>query len=466
MDDVIDAPVSPTPQGLMEEARRLRTSAGEEKSRLDSQVADLDKQREAARATSRQHSQEAQAGFAKAAGEMGTAMAGGPEQVAMPDPHLPPAINPKEANTFVFGMLAMTALATKGGRGNMQMAMAGLAGALQGYKQGAIDKAKEAQAQFEREFRTAMEKQKEANKKYDEIIKSKNMSLNMQLKMIGIQAAADGDEELYLTAKRGEYDKAYKLITQKETMATKLEGEAAKMNKALQAKAAKMGGGSAGGAHGGDATLDDSTLQKMAEQYLAGDRSVFQNLGRGAQSATNVVRLRKMVEKVATERGMSGEQIAKAIAGFEATKSAQRTVGTRLANIEVAASEAYKFADLAADAAAKVPRTNFVPLNKLIQKVQEGTASPEQARFVVANRSLITAYGQVVARSSARTVHDTQEMEKMLETADGHDAYLARIDQLKKEIEVARQAPKEVRENLMKDEGGAGKTINFADLPP
>src|SRR5690606_6718593 len=63
--------------------------------------------------------------------------------------------------------------------------------------------------------------------------------------------------------------------------------------------------GGTGASGTGEPTIDDETLTAMAEQYLAGDKSVFQNLGRGAQGATNVVALRKRVAEVAKEAGMT-----------------------------------------------------------------------------------------------------------------------------------------------------------------
>lgn len=58
-----------------------------------------------------------------------------------------------------------------------------------------------------------------------------------------------------------------------------------------------------------EAILDDQTTAAMASQYLAGDRTVMQNLGRGAQGATNVVKLRNEIYKQAQGSGLNGRDI-------------------------------------------------------------------------------------------------------------------------------------------------------------
>ena len=102
----------------------------------------------------------------------------------------------------------------------------------------------------------------------------------------------------------------------------------------------------AGGAgRGARSPLDDETLTSMAERYLAGDRSVFQNLGRGAQGAANVVALRQRVTQVADEAGMSPDQIALVQNEFKAWVRRGVALGTRSANFGLAEKEAYAMAD-------------------------------------------------------------------------------------------------------------------------
>ncbi len=206
----------------------------------------------------------------------------------------------------------------------------------------------------------------------------------------------------------------------------------------------------AGGAGGtaGEPTLPDETLTAMAEQYLAGDKSVFQNLGRGAQGAANVVALRTRVTEVAKEAGMTPDQIALVQQEFGGMGAAQRALGTRSANFGLAEKEAYSMADLVIDASSKVPRTQFMPINKAIIAYENNTGNPQTRQFGAALNSFIQAYARAVSPIGTPTVSDKDHARAMLSTADSHEALTATIEQLKREMDAAGAAPGAVQKQI------------------
>lgn len=205
-------------------------------------------------------------------------------------------------------------------------------------------------------------------------------------------------------------------------------------------------GGGAGGAT--EPTINDDTLTAMAEQYLAGDKSVFQNLGRGAQGAANVVALRQRVAEVAKEVGMTPDQIALAQAEFMGQGAAQRSLGTRTANFGLAEKEALEMAGLVRDTSAVVSRTTFMPINKAIIAYNDQTGDPETRAFGAALNSFINAYARAVSPVGTPTVSDKDHARAMLSRADSHKALLAIMDQLEREMKTAEKAPGAVRDQL------------------
>lgn len=205
--------------------------------------------------------------------------------------------------------------------------------------------------------------------------------------------------------------------------------------------------GGAGGA-AGEPTLPDETLTAMAEQYLAGDKSVFQNLGRGAQGAANVVALRTRVTEVAKEAGMTPDQIALVQQEFMGMGAAQHALGTRSANFGLAEKEAYAMADLVVDASSKVPRTQFMPINKAIVAFENNTGDPQARQFGAALNSFINAYARAVSPIGTPTVSDKDHARAMMSTADSHEALTAIIDQLKREMDAAGAAPGAVQKQI------------------
>ena len=194
--------------------------------------------------------------------------------------------------------------------------------------------------------------------------------------------------------------------------------------------------------------LDDDTLKEMVEQYRAGDTTVVQNLGRGAQGAANIVKFRQNLARQLKAEGKSGAEQAAAIADFRGIAAGERAAGTRMAGVEIAGNEAYTMIDLARTASHAVDRSNFMPLAKAENLIQTNRGNPELAKFVAATTSLVNAYARAVSPSGTPTVADKEHAYAMLNTAQSTQAYDAVLDQLKAEIEAAKAAPRTVRKDL------------------
>ncbi|WP_124263209.1 hypothetical protein [Paraburkholderia tropica] len=194
-----------------------------------------------------------------------------------------------------------------------------------------------------------------------------------------------------------------------------------------------------------NAALDPDDLKFMAQQYMAGDRTVLQNLGRGAQGSKNLVALRNEVRKQAQANGMTGADLAAAVAEFEGVKSGERALGTRTAQAGMAVNEADQFADIASTASQQVPRSQFVPANKALQAYQSNTGDPKIVAFGAATNSLINAYARAVSPSGTPTVSDKDHAREMLNTAQTPEQYQSVISMMKREMEAAQQSPGKVR---------------------
>jgi hypothetical protein len=192
-------------------------------------------------------------------------------------------------------------------------------------------------------------------------------------------------------------------------------------------------------------TLNAETLTSMAQQYLAGDKSVLQNLGRGAQGAANLVALRNEINTQAKAQGMTGPQIAAKMAEFAGTMAGQRTAGTRIANIEMASNEAESLIPLARDASAAVARSKLLPFGKVQVMFNEQTNDEAMRKFAAANNALVNVYSRAISPSGVPTVSDKEHARHLLSTAMDQKSYLAVLDQMERELAAARHAPQAVR---------------------
>jgi hypothetical protein len=249
----------------------------------------------------------------------------------------------------------------------------------------------------------------------------------------------------------------------------KAEAEKERHDKAMETAANKR----ISNAQSGELAPED--LKMMADQYLTGDKSVFQNIGRGAQGAKNIVALRSAIRQTATDRGMTGKDVAAKIAEFNGIMAGERTLGTRTANVEMAVNEAYNMIDIARKASNEISRSGFMPLAKLEQAYQRNVNDPKLAQAVAATNSLINAYARAVSPTGTPTVSDKDHAREVLSTAQSKEAYDAVLDQLANEMEAARASPgqvrKEFREGVTTGQGVTpkapekqAKTVSWADL--
>ncbi|WP_323141278.1 hypothetical protein [Massilia phyllosphaerae] len=205
-----------------------------------------------------------------------------------------------------------------------------------------------------------------------------------------------------------------------------------------------------------EASLDSDTLRSMAEQYVdGGDKTVLQNLGRGAQGSANLVALRAEITKVAKERGLSGSQIAAKLADYQGLTAGIRTSAQISARVENAISEAKELAPLAIAAGRDVSRSGFLPFGKAQIMFNTQTNDPALKKFATANNGLVTAYAGAMSRGQKPTQALFDHAQKMLSEAQDQKSYEAAVSQMYAEMDAASRAPQKVREHLRGEIGGS-----------
>lgn len=214
----------------------------------------------------------------------------------------------------------------------------------------------------------------------------------------------------------------------------------------------------------GNALLDDETIDSMARQYRAGDRTVLQNLGRGAQGAENVVKLRTRVAQQLKENGATPEQMALAVAEFEGLKAGQRTLGTRTANIEMPVAEAKNLVPQALEMSEKVSRTKYPALNSVILAAEKGTGDENTVRLGIAVNSLINVYSRAISPTGTPTVSDKEHARELLSAAWSKGQFKAGVDQLMIELQAAQKSPGDVKDKF-RELYGRGATSGPAATP-
>lgn len=196
--------------------------------------------------------------------------------------------------------------------------------------------------------------------------------------------------------------------------------------------------------------LNDETLTALAQQYRAGDLSVFTNLGRGAQGAKNIVALRTRIAEQNKALGVSGEEQALKMAEYGGLKAAEKVTGTKVAAIALPAEELKLTLPLAVEASEKVDRTIFPSLNEVLLAYKRGTGDEDVAVLGQMTNSLVNIYGRAINPSGVATVSDKEHAREMLFDAYAKGQYRAVAQQMLREVETIQAAPEAVKEELRK----------------
>lgn len=184
------------------------------------------------------------------------------------------------------------------------------------------------------------------------------------------------------------------------------------------------------------AVISDDAANLIAEQVLAGNRMATTGL---ARSAANVTKVNNAIARMAKEQGLSGAEIAAKQAEFAGMLSSERAIGTRTANMDIAANEVKNMAPLALSLSDKVSRSQFPTLNSVILSAQRGTGGEDVVRFGLATNSLIYMYAKFLNPNGIPTDADKARATDILSTSWSKGQFNAAVKQIEKEIEVGQK---------------------------
>lgn len=193
------------------------------------------------------------------------------------------------------------------------------------------------------------------------------------------------------------------------------------------------------------AAIAPETADWLAEQVLAGNSKALVNLGRGAQGSANILAIQDRVAQKAKDRGLDASDALAAVARQQGYGAQERSMGTRVAALAVAATEAEKGLNLVKEASSKVYRNGFVPIAQLQEVYRKNTNDPDYRSFVAAQTSFINMYARAISPTGVPTVHDKEKAYTMLNSAYDQKSYDAVLDMLGREIQIAKNAPIDAR---------------------
>jgi hypothetical protein len=144
---------------------------------------------------------------------------------------------------------------------------------------------------------------------------------------------------------------------------------------------------------------------------------------------------------------MSVQEIAQGVkAGkleFTAQNKEAQVAGNQVGKVLLSGKELPRFANLAEEILPKLSRTDFLPINKLIQMRDDQIQNPNQRQLKIYTNEILNAYEQLGSRSGIDK-DKREELRHALLTADSAETYKAALDAMRKSVVQAEAAGKEV----------------------
>jgi len=212
----------------------------------------------------------------------------------------------------------------------------------------------------------------------------------------------------------------------------------------------------------GNGTFTPEALNFTAKQYLSGDRQAVQGF---ARSATARIALQNEIVDEAKRQGLTPEQTASKMAEFAGITAGSRTIGTRAANISLAANEAQEMLAIVKEQSDQFPRSDFVPWNMALKAYESNTGDPKIAAFGASVNALVNVYARAINPTGVPTVSDKEHARAVLNTVQSPAQVEAVLGIINRELEIAKRAPQKVREQLRNSvTGGQSKPGDYSHL--
>ena len=179
-----------------------------------------------------------------------------------------------------------------------------------------------------------------------------------------------------------------------------------------------------------DTSGDHQLISSLAARALAGDRTWKTGLARNPG----------LIQAVEAEVARGGEpgDVANRILQNQANQvgraQEQRTLGTASASNTLYGNAAASTMDTAIQASRDLPRTTFVPINKLIQMSQDSISDPKLARFRAATQTLVNDYSKATTPVGTPTDAKMKHAYEMLNLAQSPEAFEAVVDIMRQEV--------------------------------
>ena len=209
-------------------------------------------------------------------------------------------------------------------------------------------------------------------------------------------------------------------------------------------------------------------IDSLADRLQKGDATWKTGLARDSgliRAVETEVAKRGVAAKAADPSATPAEDILQARANQAGRVREQGTLGTASANNTLYGNAAAATMQTAIEMSAKVPRTSYVPLNRLIQTGQTALSDPDLAELRTATNTLVNDYVKATTPVGSPTDSQRAHAYEMLDMATDHPAFVRVVKLMHREIENTHKAIEFTKQQLQSGKGGGIPPLDAAAQP-
>lgn len=196
---------------------------------------------------------------------------------------------------------------------------------------------------------------------------------------------------------------------------------------------------------GGAGGINPATLDADAERYRQTGQ-LPPNMGRGVQGQAEAAAIRARAVEHEVAAGGNPSEWPTRWQEYRATgiglSAGARTQATREKNLDLILKVTDAAIPAALEQSAKVARTGWVPINRIIQKGEVMASNPELRAFGMANLQLAEGWARAMNPTGVMRESDREKALEFLSTADSPETYRRLVMQLQTQIRRERDSIK------------------------
>lgn len=194
-------------------------------------------------------------------------------------------------------------------------------------------------------------------------------------------------------------------------------------------------------------------IKSLAARARAGDTTWKTGLARDP-GLIRAVEVELARQGMATPEGNNAQEILQNRANQAGRVKEQSTLGTSTANNTLYGNAAANTIDTAIQASRDVPRTNWVPINKLLQMNSAAISDPKLKAFQTALLTTVNDYAKATTPTGTPTDSQRNHAYEVLNTAVGPEGVEAVLRMMHREIANTHRAIELTKQQLQSGKGG------------